>query len=432
MNVGINLRAGNLGPRQMYYGWWIVLTVFTLFSLGFGARMCFAIFLKPMSLELGWSRALTSSGYSLHMVAYSVGSLAMGGITDRYGPRAVMAGGTFLMAAGLLLAGTIGSLWQFYLTYGVLSGLGIGALYAPGTGTVAKFFIKKRGLALGLAISGAGIGPFVLLPVIQYLVEIWNWRVGFVILGGLLLAGGFLPLLTFKGSGLPEDSGLAPDGLAHPGGPATSPAHAGERDFTLGRAAQTKEFWLWLVIYGFTALAVDGVLLAHLPAHLTDIGFSREVAALAAGILPLTFALGAVILGSLADRADRRTVLKVAFVLAIPAVFLLMGIDKTSGAGLYLVVILFGFILGAIYPTFIGLAGDLFGRRSMAAIAGVGTLGVGITACVGSWLGGFLYDATQSYRLAFWTVLLCLGLAGFLTFFLQKDAQGASTCVDRV
>jgi MFS family permease len=329
-----------------------------------------------------------------------------------------MSVGTFLMAGGLLIASATSSIWHLYLTFGLLSGFGMGALYAPGTGTVSKFFIKKRGLALGIAISGAGIGPFVFLPLIQKLVQVGNWRTGFIVLGMCLLIGGFLPLFILKGKGLPEDMGLVPDG---DGSTKITGDFDREKDLSLGRAMKTKEFWLWLFIYAFTALAIDGILLTHLPAHLTDIGFTGKVSAFAAGIVLLTFALGAIFMGLMGDRVDRRHVLKLSFLLAFLAVFLLMGINKNNHLGLYFVVILIGFTLGAIYPTFIGLAGDLFGRGAMATISGVGTLGLGIAAFIGSWLGGYFYDTTQSYRPAFWTVLFCLALAGFLTFFMKKN-----------
>lgn len=405
-----------LENKKIYHGWWIVLIVFLLLFLSFSARMCFSIFLKPMSIDLGWSRAVTSSAYSMHMIIYAIGSLIMGALTDKYGPRAIMSAGAFLMACGLLMASATSSIWHLYLTFGLLTGLGMGALYAPGTGTVSKFFIKRRGLALGIAISGAGIGPFFFMPLIQKLMQAGNWRVGFIVLGVCLLIGGFLPFLILKGRGFPEDMGLFPDGNVS--ADITGDLDRKE-DTRFSWAMRTREFWLWLLIYAFFALAIDGILLTHLPAYLTDVGFSGEASAFAAGIVVLTFALGAILMGLIGDFLNRRHVLILLFLFALPAVFLLMGINKNDYFKLYGTLISIGFILGAIYPTFIGLAGELFGRGAMATITGVGTLGLGIAAFIGSWLGGYSYDVTQEYHVAFLIVLFCLTTAGLLSFFLK-------------
>jgi MFS family permease len=351
----------------------------------------------------------------------------MGKLSDRYGPRFVMVGGTFLMGLGLLATSRVAADWQFYLTYGAVAGFGMGALYVPGTSTVSRFFLHNRGMALGLTVAGSGLGPFVMLPVTQHLIRVWDWRTSFLVLGIMLVMGALLPLIVLRGRGRPEDVGIVHGGNGSGVGaknPATAgPASAEPHSLGLGEAARTSAFWMWVIVYGLTALAIDGVILVHLPAYLTDIAFDEGTAAFATGLLPLTFALGAIALGAMGDRVGRRTLLGGSLALGIPLIFWLMALSATDMASLFASVLLLGLLSGAIYPTIVAVAADSFGQKAMGAIVGSGTVAVGVGGMVGPALAGYLRDVTSSYSLAFWIVIFALALASVLTILIRPRRQ---------
>ncbi len=158
--------------KGLFYGWIIVMTAFTVIFLHLSIRGSFAVFLKPMGKDLGWSTAKVSIGLSLFMLCYGVTAFFAGRSVDKFGPRRVMFLHGVLMGLGLILSSYAVEPWQFYLTYGIMGGIGAGALFVPPTVMVRKWFVKDMGKALGFAVSGAGLGFFVAPIASMYLIEI--------------------------------------------------------------------------------------------------------------------------------------------------------------------------------------------------------------------------------------------------------------------
>jgi MFS family permease len=151
--------AADLGVQpRLFYGWTVVATAFLVLFMAYGTQYAFGVFLAALVEEFGWSRVSLSGVFSLYAFVYSVFALGAGRPTDRWGPRAVIATGGALLGIGLILMSRVTALWQPYLLYGTLAALGMSTAYVPCNATVAKWFTRRRGIAVGLASAGGPTG----------------------------------------------------------------------------------------------------------------------------------------------------------------------------------------------------------------------------------------------------------------------------------
>jgi MFS family permease len=197
-----------------FYGWVIVGGAFAVLFVAYGAQYSFGVFFSALLEEFGWSRASLSGVFSLYAFAYCVFGFPAGRLTDRWGPRLVIGiGGLFLGAAFAGMA-LVTELWQPYVLYGLVAALGMGTTYVPCNTTVVRWFVARRGLAVGIAGSGGSLGNFVLPPVMQLLVGALGWRAAYVVLGAATVV--LLMLVAGVMRRDPESLGLHPDGAPQP------------------------------------------------------------------------------------------------------------------------------------------------------------------------------------------------------------------------
>src|ERR1700726_5325174 len=198
-----------------FYGWIIVAVPFVTMAIGVNARPAFSLLFPPILSEFGWERGVTAGAFSFGFVFSAAVSPLIGRLMDRFGPRAVMELGVALMAGGLLLAPLTTRPWHLYLTIGVMVGAGSVCLgYSGQSLFLPNWFIRRRGLAMGLAFAGVGIGSVTLLPWVQLMIEQSGWRTGCTAMG-ILIVGVLAPinlLLRMR----PEDIGVLPHGEAPP------------------------------------------------------------------------------------------------------------------------------------------------------------------------------------------------------------------------
>jgi MFS family permease len=200
---------------RFYYGWIIVAVTFVTMGIGVNARTAFSLLFPPILDEFGWSRGVTAGAFSFGFLVSGVMSPPIGRMMDRLGPRAVMELGVALMGAGLLLAPLTSQPWHLYLTIGVLVGGGSVCLgYSGQSLFLPNWFARRRGLAMGIAFSGVGIGSMVVLPWLQTMIDGAGWRAGSWTLGVVLLV--VLAPLNLLLRRRPQDMGLLPDGDAVP------------------------------------------------------------------------------------------------------------------------------------------------------------------------------------------------------------------------
>ena len=294
---------------SFFYGWIIIAVTFVTMAIGVNARTSFSLLFPPIIDEFGWERGVTAGAFSFGFLVSAAVSPLFGRMMDRTGPRTVMELGVGLMAAGLLLAPLTTQPWHLYLTIGVLVGSGSICLgYSGQSLFLPNWFNRRRGLAMGLAFAGVGLGSITLLPWMQHMIEQTGWRTACTAMGILVLV--VLAPINLLLRKRPEDMGLRPDGDVAPSASSAAPVSnivdpdwAGT-DWTLGRALRTARFW-WLAVGYFCALYIWYAVQVHQTKYLLDIGFSPGVAVWALGAVSLLGIPGQIVLGHLSDRLGR-------------------------------------------------------------------------------------------------------------------------------
>lgn len=394
-----------------YYGWLIVLIAFVTMAIGVTARTTFSLLMPPLIDEFGWDRGLAAGAFSFGFLVSAVLGPIVGLMIDARGPRVVILTGIALVSGGLLLAPYIARPWHFYLTLGVLVGSGANMMtYTTHSQFLPNWFVRRRGLAVSLAFSGAGVGGIILLPWLQSIILRDGWQAACWIMGWLvLLVLAPLNLLVRK---TPGEIGLEPDGDERPAARATS-RHTAQivdhawvaTEWTLARAMRTARFW-WIVLAFFCALIAWYAVQVHQTKYLTEIGFTPIVAAWALGAVSVVAIPGQIILGALSDRIGREWIWTAGcagFALSYAALIALE--TAPSMMLLYVMVFTQGFFGYALTSVMGAIVVEIFEGPHYGAIFGTITVALISGGAAGPWLAGVIHDATGSYRLAFGLVI---------------------------
>lgn len=378
--------------------------------LAYGVRYSFGIYLEPLCLDFGWTTATVSGFFSIYMVIYSLGALAMGTLTDKYGPRLICSIGALLIGIGLISTIWIQSLWQLYLSLGFLVGMGASAMYTPVNATVSKFFTKRRSFALGIAMTGMSFGPFVMAPISHYLITSYGWTNSFILTGIMSLVLG-IPVAAIIMRRSPEDIGLSPDGkqaeLQEPK-PHQSNEQIQPEELTLRGALKNHFFWAIVAAY-FLFAGPAMAIMFHLPHLATSIGISSDIASMAIGIVGLAGIGGRLGFGALGDKKGNNNVLIATSIGRGLMIFCLLWV--TSKTTLLIWAALYGLIYSGMAPNLVGLLAELFGVRNLASILGALTIAAGIGGALGPWFAGYMFDIQGSYN----TVVIIFGACFLLT-----------------
>lgn len=390
---------------KLYYGWVVAGAAFVAMVIAYGSSIYgFGVFFKPLLADFGWGRGTTSVAFSIYMLAYGASSIFMGMLTDRHGPRVTVALGGFLMGLGLVLSHWVNALWHLYFSYGFLAGTATGAFYVPLSVTMARLFDRKRGLALGILMAGAGSGGVIMPPIIERLIASYDWRIAFLVTGIICWAI-ILPasLLMKQPSRNVVSSGIS--------------RLIGQR--SLRRVLATRAFVTLVVMYFMWGIAY-AIVLVHLVAYATDFGMSSAAAASLISVLGLASVFGRLIMGGISDRIDTRKLFVVCFCFLTLSVLWLMSIS--SSWMFYVFAAVFGFFYGGNTPLWPATVSRYFGLESMGAVFGILLLGATTGSALGSPLGGFVFDVTKSYYIALLISAIGLMLALLLGLSLRVPA----------
>lgn len=390
-----------------YYGWVIVMVTFVTMGVGVNARTAFSLLYPPILDEFGWSRGVTAGAFSFGFIVSGIMSPLIGRLMDRAGPLAVMELGVMLMAAGLLLAPFTSQPWHLYVTIGVLVGGGSVCLgYSGQSLFLPNWFVRRRGLAMGIAFAGVGVGSVTLLPWLQTMIESAGWRSGAWVLGVMVLV--LLAPLNLLLRKRPEDLGLRPDGDAAPLPNAVPPPSNvvdsawAATDWTLGRAVRTARFW-WIALGYFCGLYVWYAVQVHQTKYLVEIGFSLPAAAWALGFVSLAGIPGQIALGHMSDRIGREWVWGIS-ALGFALCFLaLLALEYVPDMALLYAMVLVQGVLGYGLTSVMGaIVAEIFQGRQFGTIFGTVMLAALAGGAAGPWLTGALHDLYGDYHLAFW------------------------------
>ena len=396
-------------PAQRFLGWRMVFAGFVA-QLVYSSMSvsAFGVFVTPLEREFDTSRASLSTAFGVSLLAMGVFSPVLGRWIDRGSLRAIMLGGVALAGGGTLLLSQATSLWQLGLVYCTLVAFGT-ALYGPlpSMALVANWFVRRRGIALGVTVAGATFGSALAPVAAALLIDHFGWRQALLAfgVGSLALAA---PVFAFVVVSRPAEVGQRPDGEPAAGGDAS---HAG----TVGHAYATLEL---LRDRNFLALALGTALLftspivatLHLVPFAEGLGFSRQDAAFVFTPVAACSLLGKLAFGAVSDRVDPRHALFLAVgVLVAGWLLLLAGPDYPQ---LLLAGALLGLGIGAVVPLHGVLIGLCFRGEAFGQVMGLGGLLTLPIVAGANPLAGWLFDATGSYQTGFGLEVGCLIAAG--------------------
>jgi MFS family permease len=392
-------RAGEAGS-----GRWTVVGVSTAVNaLAWGPRSTFALFYVAMLEEFAWGRGPTALGYSLSWLGFVVFAPVAGWLSDRWGTRTVVTGGGVILGVALALTGQVTSVVQYYLCFGILGAAGIAGMLIPSTTIVTRWFVRSRGTAMGVLSTGPG-SAVAFYPLNAWLMATLGWRMALVAFGCIVAAATASLTLLYREP--PGDADRPAGGAEKPtsrGTPVTGEA------WTLRRALRSVRLW---AAFAMTALGVIGfqIMATHQVAHAVDRGFPQPLVvwlfALAAGCMMVGNILG----GWLSDRVGRGGVFVVGTVVAILGIACLALLRGPQDLFLLLLYAVSGFGFGMRIAQLSAIPSDVFAGPHLGAILGVVQAGGGLGGAIGPYLGGWLFDVTGSYRLAF--TAACVAVAG--------------------
>ena len=402
---------------KLFYGWVVVGGAFVVLFMAYGTQYAFGVFFAALLDEFGWSRASLSGIFSLYAFLYCVLGLLAGRLTDLWGPRVVIAMGGVFLGVGLAGMSRVSQLWHPYLLYGIVAALGMSTAYVPCNATVVKWFVRQRGLALGVATSGGSLGTFALPPVAAALVGALGWRWAYVLFGaGIFLTLNLVATVMRRD---PEVLGLSPDGAAWSA--ATAAPATPEIQWPLRLAIRTGAFWLIFGVFTATWIPVF-IPLVHIVPFARDFGMSSLVASTVLSALGIAAVVGRLAMGAVSDTIGRRPALALVIALQTAA---FLGFALVHGLpSLYLVALGFGFSYGAVSTLFPAIVGDFFGREQAGSLVGFLFALAGSMAAWGPLVAGAIYDATGAYTRAFLLSAASNGVALVLLAFARPPRRG--------
>jgi sugar phosphate permease len=411
-------------PQKVFWGWYVVAGAFITMGINYGTRYCFGVFLKPMCEDLGWSRSVVSFAASLTVLFYGMGGILAGRLLDRFAPRWIIAAGSAIAALGLVLIPFISTPLQLFIVYGVIYGIGVSFFgSAVCVSSVGKWFIQKRGVAIGITSIGIGVGTMLLTPLAGVIITYFDWKTGFIVLGIATFVLCTALSQFFMGRTRPEDYGLLPDGATMPPSHRERPPDVRKPSYRQTNRLLLKDsrFWIMAVSFGFATMTLMTVFV-HQVAYAEGYGIDRIAAASSLGIIGIASIAGRFFFGWLSDRiGDAKHSACLGFACMSVAMIILLYFHSIGF--FYLYACLFGFGYGSMSPMLAILMVDRFGRDISGTAYGlISFFAVGLGGSLGPIFGGIIYDVAGSYTHA-WQINLA-GLI-FVTALIQflKPAQ---------
>jgi len=384
---------------RLFYGWYVLAASFLILFLSSGARFTVGIAFKPLIAEFGWSRSAVSLAVFLNMAFYSLSVIATGKLYDRFGPKWVIILSTILVSSGYMLIALTQTLWHFLVLYGVVAAMGLGGTTVPiFAALMSKWFEKRRGLTISLALSGNCLGQFALVPLFTALITDYGWRASHLWIGFMMLVLNLsLTFLVIRGD--PEDLGVVPYGrkeeTAGPsflGDPEESPP---VRDMGLREAMRTSSFWFF-VLFMFVCGSGDFLMTTHLIPMVTDFGIPAVTASNMLAWFGLLSLAGILVAGPASDLIGDKIPIALTFLLRVFAFLLVIGYQNLIS--FYVFALVFGFTFLVTAPLTPTLVGRLYGFSHVGVLSGFITTVHHLGGGVAAWGGGVLFDLTGSYQ----------------------------------
>ena len=408
--------------KGWFYGWWMVVVGgFIMVITSVPIFQATAVWAVALEFQFGWSRTQLGLALSFTRVEGSITGPIAGYLVDRMGTRFMVFTGLMVLTIGFFLFSQVQNLWMLYLAYFIMSvGQGQAGWLTVMT-MMNHWFLRHRGLAMGLAMMGMGIGTLVLIPVIAWLInpdaDRLGWRHTAEIFAVVALVSSFILPKIIRNK--PEDIGEQPDGDS-PGqnAPTESGTSQGkpELELTIGQALRTQAFWCISFGHGFGSMAVLAIM-SHLGLLLRDMGHDVQTAGWV-----ITVQTGVSIVfqffgGWIGDRMPKNIALFIFTALqGVGVIFLVLGPHIFY---FYAFAVLFGIGFGGRTPLTTAIRGDYFGRASFGKILGISTVPMNLLLLISGPLVGFMRDEIGDYNNAF-LLMAGLNLLGAALFLIAR------------
>ncbi len=372
----------------------IIALAFAMNTLARGITETFAVFLLPVEAAFGASRSQMTATYSIYMLVHGIAAPFAGQLIDRLGARVTYGAGLILLGGAYLIGGHAQNLWHYYLSVGVMSGLGAACLgMVVATGLLSRWVTNRVGSIMSIPYAAVGFGVLVFPPLTQLLIGQYDWRTAHVIIGcGIMSA--FLVVMLFPLARITRGSEAWRAQRSETLG-------AGGRVWGVASAVRTRAFWALFAVYFWTSVSAYAVLPQSV-AFLVESGFDPLVAAGAFGLTGGLSTLGILAMGQISDRFGRLYATVGSYICSMVGIALLVAIVWVPHlAFVYGFVVFFGLMQGARGPVIAGLVATLYRGGSVGAIFGALSLALGLGAAFGSWASGLLHDLTSGYVASF-------------------------------
>jgi MFS family permease len=391
-------------PR-FFYGYVVVVAAFFIQVMAWGINNSFGVFFNPLLTEFGWLRATISGAVSMNFFVHGLVSIFVGGLNDRFGPRLIMTGCGFFLGLGYLLMSSVNAVWQLYLFYGLIAGVGLSGMDVIMLSTIARWFEKKRGTMSGLIKVGTGVGMLVMPIFVTWLITTHGWRTAFAVLGLLIIV--IIILLSQFLVRDPAKKGQLPDNERDA---SVSKTDSSERGFSFQETLHTRQFWTVCAVYCLI-LACVYTILFHIVQHAIDLGISATSAASVLAAIGGVSIAGRFLMGSAGDRIGNKRALFICLLFLFTGLMWLQ-LAKTLWM-FYVFAAFYGFAHGGFFALGSPLVAGLFGTRSHGLIFGIVIFSSTIGGAIGPILAGHIFDVTTSYQIVFY-ILAALSIIGLI------------------
>jgi MFS family permease len=380
------------------YRWIIVAAGGLLGCVAIGAMFSLPVFLRPIALATGWSITGVSAAMTVGFLAMALASMAWGGLSDRFGPRAVVLSGSVILAISLALASQARSLPVFQLVFGLLVGGGAAAIFAPMMACVTGWFDTQRSLAVSLVSAGMGVAPMTMAPLAAWLVSRHDWRTSMLVIAGIV-AVLMIPTAFLIRRPPALESGAAAT---------AEPDH--QAGMSLGQALKSPQFVVLLATNFFCCATHSGPIF-HTVSYAVTCGVPLMAAVTIYSVEGLAGLFGRLAFGVLGDRLGAKRVLVGGLLVQAPAALGYL-YSRQLGA-FYAAAALFGFIYAGVMPLYAVIARETFPLRMMGTVIGGTAMAGGLGMAAGPVAGGLIYDAFGGYA-GLYVGSCVLGLVAFL------------------
>ena len=412
-----NLQAA-LG--RLDYSSIVLATGFVVLFFNSGTRYAFGLMLKPMTDDLGWSRSELSLALAAFMLVSALAMPLAGRLVDRYSIRTVLAVGGLIAALGIVLTGQVQSHWQLFVVYGLVYAVGHAATSIPTVGVmISRWFVRRRGFANSVAVSGNAVGQLVIITVLASLLGSLGWRTSYAVLGAANLVI-VVPLVLAAARSHPPAqccgpaSGLETAGGADTGGSAPAPSAPAA---PLRRILASRELWLLIVIYGVCGFQ-DFFVATHVVAFAIDQGMGRLLAGNILALMGILGLIGVLTSGFLSDTFGVTRPVMLCFMVRLPIFAFILFVQETPAIAAFAFAYGFTFLITA--PLTVVFAGNLFGPSRLGTVSGVINAVHQVAGGLGAFVGAVIFDRSESYDGAFALMVALAAVAIAATLSLQR------------